>query len=139
MISNTDATHLGSETISRAFPAVTWQKYGRVFWLIIFLLLCLVLEPRLFRSFWVDEAGTFWMAHEGPIAAVQHTWHWPGQSILFAVISSFFTLQSGPLREFTLRIPALFGLLGAFYFVYRLAEAAIGKGSGSIAVALFAF
>jgi Dolichyl-phosphate-mannose-protein mannosyltransferase len=139
MIVNSDIDHLGSKTVSHGFTAAKRQKYDRAFGLVILLLLCLVLGPRLFRSFWVDEAGTFWMAHEGPIAAIQHTWHWPGQSVLFAVISSFFSLQSGPLREFVLRIPALIGLLVAFYFVYRLAEAAIGRGSGFIAVALFAF
>lgn len=33
-------------------------------------ILVVILYGRLLgRSFWVDEAGTFWMAHEGPLAA----------------------------------------------------------------------
>ncbi len=139
MISATGPQHLGNERAPSAFQEPLARKTEGGLWLIFFLLLCLILGPRLFRSFWVDEAGTFWMAHDGPIAAIQHTWHWPGQSVLFAFISSFFALSGGPLREFVLRVPALFGLLASFYFIYRLAEAIIGKGSGLIASVIFAF
>ena len=36
--------------------------------------------PRLMRSFWVDEAGTFWMAHEGLRTAIEKCAHWPGSA-----------------------------------------------------------
>ena len=105
----------------------------------VFLLLCIILGPRLFRSFWVDEAGTFWMAQGGPIAAIRKTWSWPGQSVLYSFIESFFVANSGPAREFLLRIPTLAGMLASFYFLYRFSESAMGKGSGLVAVILFAF
>jgi hypothetical protein len=82
------------------------------------------------RSFWVDEAGTFWMVHEGAIRAVQKTWHWPGQSILYSVIASFFCFDGSPWRDALLRIPSLVGIAAAGYFLYRIAERRIGDRAG---------
>ena len=95
--------------------------------------------PRLTRSFWVDEAGTFWMAHEGMVRAVQKTWHWPGQSILYSVIASFFCFDGLPWRDALLRIPSLIGIAAAGYFLYRIAEHRIGDRAGIVAVILFVF
>jgi hypothetical protein len=96
--------------------------------------------PPLTRSLWVDEAGTWWMACRGPLAAIERTSHWPGQSILFAVITSFFCVDpSSPLRDLLLRIPALLGGAAACYFIYRLADDMFGKGAGKIAAVLFTF
>lgn len=103
------------------------------------LLLVCTWGPRLVRGFWVDEAGTFWMSHEGPLAAIHKTLAWPGQSILYSVIASLFTLSGGPLREIVLRIPTLAAMVAASYFVYRLAERLVGHGAGFVAVALFLF
>jgi hypothetical protein len=111
----------------------------RTIWILFSILVVLVWGPRLFRSFWVDEAGTFWMAHDGLVAAIQKTWHWPGQSILYSAIASFFCLNGGPLREFVLRIPSVLGVAAAGYFLYRLAENAIGLGAGLVAVIILAF
>ncbi len=111
----------------------------RTIWILFSILVVLVWGPRLFRSFWVDEAGTFWMAHDGLVAAIQKTWHWPGQSILYSAIASFFCLNGGPLREFVLRIPSVLGVAAAGYFLYRLAEDAIGLGAGLVAVIILAF
>src|SRR5579862_5227094 len=63
--------------------------------------------PPLARSLWVDEANSYWMACRGPLAAIQRTSHWPGQSLLYAVITSFFCFDGSPLRDLLLRIPAL--------------------------------
>ncbi len=95
--------------------------------------------PPLLRSLWIDEAGTFWMARGGPIAAIQKTWHWPGQSILFSAITSLFCLEGSPFRDVLLRLPALLGAAAAGYFLYRLANDAIGPGAGRLAAILFAF
>ena len=96
--------------------------------------------PPLTRSLWVDEAGTYWMAYHGPLGAIQRTSHWPGQSILFAVITSLFCVSpSSPLRDFLLRVPALLGGAAACYFIYRFAEDMFGRGAGRIAAVLFAF
>ena len=112
---------------------------SRVIWIVLACLLVLVWGPRLFRSFWVDEAGTFWMAHEGLWTAMQKTSHWPGQSILYSAIASLFCLDAGPFREFILRIPTLIAMAVAGYFICKLAEHGIGKRSGLVAVILFAF
>jgi hypothetical protein len=103
------------------------------------LLFAVVWGPRFARSFWVDEAGTFWMVHEGLIRAVQKTWQWPGQSILYSAIASLFCFDGAPLRDFLLRIPSLIGLAAASYFLYRIAERSIGDRAGMVAVILFLF
>jgi hypothetical protein len=95
--------------------------------------------PRLARSFWVDETGTFWMAHEGVIRAVQKTWHWPGQSILYSVVASFFCFNGSPWRDVLLRIPSLIGIAAAAYFLYQIAERRIGDRAGIVSVILFVF
>jgi mannosyltransferase len=95
--------------------------------------------PRLLRSFWVDEAGSYWMAHEGLVRAVQKTWHWPGQSILYSAIASLFCFDGSPLRDTLLRLPSVVGLALAAYFVYRIGEKRIGKHAGLAAVILFVF
>jgi hypothetical protein len=96
--------------------------------------------PPLTRSLWVDEAGTFWMARGGPLAAIERTSHWPGQSILFAAITSLFSVApSSPFRDLLLRVPALLGGAAGCYFIYRFAEDLFGRGAGRIAAVLFAF
>jgi len=95
--------------------------------------------PPLCRSLWVDEAGTYWMARGGPLAALVKTWHWPGQSLLYAVITSFFCFDGFPLRDLLLRVPSLIGAAAACYFLFRLAEDIFGRGAGRIAAVLFLF
>ena len=131
----------GPSLSSSNYPAKSWVLGidEKVLWIVIAALLCLTLGPRLFRSFWVDEAGTFWMAQGGPLEAIHKTWQWPGQSVLYAFIESFFQVNNGVLREFVLRLPTLVSAIVAYYFIYRLAEDALGKASGLTAVVLFAF
>jgi hypothetical protein len=108
--------------------------------LLLILALIVAYVPPLTRSLWVDEAGTFWMARGGPVAAIERTSHWPGQSILFAALTSLFcAAPSSPLRDLLLRVPALLGGAAACYFMYRFAEDVIGRGAGRIAAVLFAF
>ena len=95
--------------------------------------------PPLARSLWVDEANSYWMACRGPFEAIQRTSHWPGQSLLYAVITSFFCFDGSPLRDLLLRIPALLGAAAVCYFLYRFAEDAFGAGAGRIAAVMFAF
>jgi len=79
------------------------------------------------------------MAYQGPIRAVQKTWHWPGQSLLYSAIASIFCFDGSPLRDFLLRIPSLIGIGVAAYFVYRIAERRIANRAGLVAVILFVF
>ena len=95
--------------------------------------------PPLLRSLWVDEAGMFWMARGGPVAAIQKTWNWPGQSILYSAITSLFCFEGSPFRDILLRLPALLGAAAACYFLYRFANDAIGPGAGRLAAVLFVF
>lgn len=95
--------------------------------------------PPLARSLWVDEANTYWMACHGPFAAIQRTSHWPGQSLLYALVTSFFCFDGSPVRDLLLRVPALLGTAVACYFLYRFAEDAFGAGAGRIAALMFAF
>jgi hypothetical protein len=125
-------------SFAKTVPA--WISDFRVSWLVFGILAALIWVPRMaFRGFWVDEAGTFWMASNGPIAAIQKTWHWPGQSILYSVIASFFCLSTGPLRELVLRLPSALGMAVSAYFVYKLAESAVGKNAGFLGVVLLTF
>ena len=103
------------------------------------LLIAAVWTPRLLRSLWVDEAGTFWMAHEGLVRAVQKTLHWPGQSVLYSAIISLFCFDGTPFRDAVMRVPSVVGIAAAGYFLYRIAEARIGHGTGLVAVTLFVF
>jgi len=95
--------------------------------------------PPLLRSLWIDEAGMFWMARGGPVAAIQKTWNWPGQSILYSAITSLFCFEGSHFRDILLRVPALLGAAAACYILYRFANDAIGPGAGRIAAILFVF
>src|SRR5205823_5873696 len=85
------------------------------------------------------EAGTFFMAHDGPVAAMQITARWPGQSILYAVVESFFVWSGSSHRDVMLRLPSVAAILLTAWFLYRLAERAFGKGAGFLAAVLFVF
>lgn len=95
--------------------------------------------PRLFRSFWVDEAITFWMAHDGFRAAIEKCSHIPGQSILYGAIASLFCLDGGPWREPLLRLPSVIGLGLMLFFTTRLAARAMGAAAGLCAFVLMLF
>jgi mannosyltransferase len=112
---------------------------GRRLAAVVTILFAVVWVPLLSRSLWWDEAGTYWMAHEGLIRAVQKTMHWPGQSLLYAAIASVFCFDGTPARDLLLRIPSLLGIFGATYFLYRIAEERIGNHAGMVAAILFLF
>ena len=115
------------------------MAYGRALPLATAALFAVVWGPRFARSFWVDEAGTFWMVREGLFSAVRKTWHWPGQSILYSAIASFFCFDGTALRDVLLRIPSLLGIAAAAHFLYRIAERSIGDRAGLVTVILFLF
>ncbi len=130
---------LAIDTPSRRFSGIL-ESLDANQGLLLVLGLIAAYVPPLTRSLWVDEAGTYWMAYRGPFAAIERTWHWPGQSILFAVFTSLFCVDpSTPLRDLLLRVPALLGAVAACYFTYRFAEDTFGCGAGRIAAVLLAF
>ncbi|HVW84553.1 MAG TPA: glycosyltransferase family 39 protein, partial [Bryobacteraceae bacterium] len=69
--------------------------------------------------------------------AIAHTSRWPGQSILYAVVTSFFCVGSPPLRDILMRTPSLLGSLVALFLLYRFAERIAGEGAGVVATAVF--
>lgn len=85
--------------------------------------------PRLFRGFWIDEAGAYWVAHSG----WNNVWHtiqiWPTQSILYAYLTTFFA-SSGLYKETLLRAPSVAGMFLAAWALYHLTEKIAGPGSG---------
>ena len=89
--------------------------------------------PRLRWGFWTDEAGTFWMACKGWRAAMIRTATWPGQSIPYSVVESFF-VAPGFWKEPLLRIPSVLASALAAWQLKRLAELTINRGAGWLAI-----
>jgi hypothetical protein len=74
--------------------------------------------PRLYWGFWTDEAGTFWMVCKGWREARSRTATWPGRSITYSVLDSFF-VSAGLWKEPLLRVPSVLAIVGSL----RWAEA----------------
>lgn len=91
---------------------------------------------RLSAGFWTDESGSFWMSGGGWSAAIGKTEHFPGQSLLYSGLLTFFH-HPGPHQEFLLRVPSILGVLAAGYFLFRLTESILGPGTGYLAVIPF--
>ena len=89
--------------------------------------------PRLHWGFWTDEAGTFWMACKGWRAAMSRTATWPGQSIPYSVLESFF-VAAGFWKEPLLRIPSVIASVVAAWQLKRLAELTIDRSAGWLAL-----
>jgi mannosyltransferase len=92
--------------------------------------------PRLRWGFWTDETATYWMSSGGWRAAIEHTWNWPGQSILYSILESFFVVH-GPWQEVALRVPSFVAVAIAGWQVKRLAELLIAKEAGWYALVPF--
>jgi hypothetical protein len=92
--------------------------------------------PRLFWGFWTDEAGTYWMAIEGWRAAIERTTNWPGQSVLYSILESFFAIK-GPSQEFWLRVPSIAAVVVATWQLKRIAELIVHRNAGWLAVLPF--
>jgi hypothetical protein len=92
--------------------------------------------PRLRWGFWTDETATYWMSSGGWRAAIEHTWNWPGQSILYSILESFFVVH-GSWQEVALRVPSFVAVAIAGWQVKRLAELLIAKEAGWYALVPF--
>lgn len=127
--------------VARLSPAERVEAHflrneSRYYVLAGFILILVFWGPRLFWGLWLDEAGTFWMAHEGWLSAARKCWNWPGQSILFGVIESLFC-RPGRWMEPLLRAPSVAGGIAAAFLLYRVAERVAGKGAGFLAAGPF--
>ncbi|MBI1895024.1 MAG: hypothetical protein HYS04_00605, partial [Acidobacteria bacterium] len=92
--------------------------------------------PRLFAGFWIDEATTFWIAREGIAKSLEHSHEFPGQSVVYGVITALFA-SDGPYKELLLRLPSVLGVGLAAWFLYRFAESMLGRGFGVLAAVPF--
>jgi hypothetical protein len=92
--------------------------------------------PRLTWGFWTDEAGTFWMAGGHFFESLSRSARFPGQSVLYGGLMSWF-YHPGPHQELWMRIPSVLGVLAAAFFLYRLTESILGRGTGFLAVVPF--
>jgi mannosyltransferase len=92
--------------------------------------------PRMRWGFWIDETATYWMSAAGWRGAIDRTWNWAGQSILYSILESFF-FTHGPWQEVILRIPSLVAAGIAAWQLKRLAELLISKEAGWYAVVPF--
>jgi hypothetical protein len=92
--------------------------------------------PRLRWGLWTDEAGTYWMACAGWWEAISRSGTFPGQSVLYGVLESFFAVR-GAWEEPLLRIPSVLAMFVAAWHLKKLAELLIGPEAGWLAVAPF--
>jgi hypothetical protein len=92
--------------------------------------------PRMHWGFWTDEAGTFWMACKGWREAISRTGTWPGQSIPYSVLESFF-VSAGFWKEPLLRIPSVLAIAAAAWQLKRVAELVIDRSAGWLAIVPF--
>lgn len=92
--------------------------------------------PRMPWGFWSDETATFWMAAKGWREAIPRTAGLAGQSILYAILESFF-LTTGPWAEALMRVPSLAAMAIAAWQLKRIAELVISAEAGWIALVVF--
>lgn len=87
-------------------------------------------------GFWVDEAGSFWMAREGWREAVSRTVDWPGQSVAYSIIASFFSRPEDPHFEVWLRIPSLLAAAVAGWLLHSISSQWFGPNTAWLAIAV---
>jgi len=92
--------------------------------------------PRLYWGFWTDEAGTFWMVCKGWREALSRTATWPGQSITYSLLDSFF-VSAGHWKEPLLRVPSVLAIVVAAWQFKRVAELVMDRTAGWLAVVPF--
>lgn len=105
---------------------------------IVMAILAFTWLPQIRMGFWVDEAGTFWMARAGWREAISRTIEWPGQSVAYSVLASLFARPGDPHFEIWMRIPSLIAAAMAGFLLYRMASGWFGQGTAWLALAVAA-
>jgi hypothetical protein len=90
--------------------------------------------PRLLWGLWLDETFTAWQVQDGWSAIIPAKLTNPGQSALYAFLEAPFYFPHSPHMELWLRVPSLLGTAASCFFLYRLTERLVGKGTGAFAV-----
>ena len=92
--------------------------------------------PRLRWGLRLDETFSAWQAEGGwSIARTKLTN--PGQTPLFGYIEALVYFPGTSFMEIALRMPAVVGALASGFFLWRLAEAFVGRGAGFTALVPF--
>jgi uncharacterized membrane protein len=76
------------------------------------------------------------MACKGWREAIARTGAWPGQSIPYSVLESFF-VSAGFWKEPLLRLPSVLAMAVAAWQLNRIAERMMGRGAGWLALVPF--
>jgi uncharacterized membrane protein len=86
-------------------------------------------------SFWLDEAGTFWVVQDGFSDVIERS-RFQGQSPAYYVIAWAARLMFGR-SEIALRLPSIMAAAAAVYLVYRLGRRLWDEPTGMVAAAAF--
>jgi hypothetical protein len=92
--------------------------------------------PRLRFGLRLDETFSAWMA-EGGWSLARTKLANPGQTPLFGYIEALLYFPGTSFMEIALRTPAVAGALASAFFLWRLAEAIVGRGAGFAALVPF--
>jgi hypothetical protein len=112
-----------------------WLRVGMV--VLVAAMVVIGWAPRLSWGFILDETFTAWQAQGGWAGIIPAKLANPGQSALFAFLEAPFFVPGSPHMELLLRVPALLGTAASCFFLYRLSETIVGKGTGALAVLPF--
>jgi hypothetical protein len=87
-------------------------------------------------SLWRDETGTWWAVADGAAAAIRRSFYWGGTSPFYFLTVCASTRLLGP-SQISLRLPSLFAMAGAIYFLYKIALRLYDRASAAVVVLVF--
>lgn len=93
--------------------------------------------PRLYRSLWIDELGSFWTVSESLSDTIERSWTIQGQGPLTYVLMWAWRHLPGSESDAVLRLlPMLFGL-GSLVVVFHIAKRLGGRNASWISLVVF--
>ena len=122
----------GGMTATDAAEVPRWLRWATV--VLIAATVIVGWGPRLLWGLWLDETFTAWQVQDGWSAIIPAKLTNPGQSALYAFLEAPFYFPQSPHMELWLRVPSLLGTAASSFFLYRLTEKLVGKGTGTFAV-----
>jgi hypothetical protein len=88
-------------------------------------------------GFWIDECGAYWLTRHLP-RLTHGPYTLTNLTLVYSAISSLFTWAEPPWMEAVARLPSTLSALGCGALLYRLSERTNGRGTGWIAMVLYA-
>jgi 4-amino-4-deoxy-L-arabinose transferase-like glycosyltransferase len=111
-------------------------KDRRFFTLLLIIAVIDLWAVPLRSSFWLDEAGTFWVIKDGFPALFARSVSWAGQYPLYFLVD-WAAFAAGGRHEWILRLPSFFALAVAIWLFYRLAVRLFDVATAQFAVLVF--